>query len=278
MSDIPPFRPDPLASGYQPGSGAPDPTDDDHVSFPDDEVAAPSTPPVAPSPPVAPAGTMPSWTQPQQPPAAGYPSEQTYPGQPIGGQQPNAGQPPFGPGQQTWPGQPAPEAPTVTRSGCSAGVGKIAGVIAAVVLLLALALGVLGSVLASDDDKKAREPEASTPVTISTLPISPTPVPTLTPGVTSVRFEIQGAGRANVRIYRNGDTKKLSDVTLPFAFSLPLAGERSPYVSVTATDYERQDAMRCTAWAGDEVVAVSVGTRSVECTVTSASLPKAGDD
>lgn len=268
MSDIPPFRPDPLASGYQPGGGAPDPTDDDHVSFPDDEVA-PSTPPTAPSPPVAPAGTMPSWGQPA-------PQSAPQPGQPFPGAQQSPSQPYPNQGQPSWPGQTAP--PAVKRSGCGPATGKFVGIIAAVVLLVAVALGVLGSVLASDDDRKAREPEASSPVTISTLPISPTPVPTLTPDVTSVRFEIQGAGRANVRIYRNGDTKKLSDVTLPFAFSLSLAGERSPYVSVTATDSERRDAMRCTAWAGDEVVALSVGTRSVECTVTSASLPKEESD
>ncbi len=107
----------------------------------------------------------------------------------------------------------------------------------------------------------------------SPLAVDPTPVPRLTPDVRSVRFEVQGTGRADIRIYRNGASQRIEDVALPYAVSVPVGDERSPYLTVSATDYQRTDSMKCIATAGNEVVSVSVGTRNIECTVTSSSLP-----
>lgn len=112
----------------------------------------------------------------------------------------------------------------------------------------------------------------------SPLTVDPTPVARLTPDVRSVRFEVQGTGRADIRIYRNGASQRMNDVTLPFAVSVLVGDDRSPYLSIDATDDERTDSMRCTGTAGDRVVSVNVGTRRVECAVTSSSLPTNGDE
>lgn len=152
------------------------------------------------------------------------------------------------------------------------------------VFAVVLPLVVVGLVVGSRSDRSAdlsptadRPTAPSTLVPNSPLPVDPTPVPRLTPDVRSVRFEVQGTGRADVRIYRNGASQRIPDVTLPYAVSVPVGDDPRPYLTVSATDYERTDSMKCIATAGAEVVSVNVGTRRVECAVTSSSLPATGD-
>ncbi len=151
----------------------------------------------------------------------------------------------------------------------------------AAVFFVVVPLVVIGLVVGNRSDRSTDpSPRTARPTTVPNSPLSvdPTPVPRLTPDVRSVRFEVQGTGRADIRIYRNGASQRIKDVTLPYAVSVPVGDDRSPYISVDATDYERTDSMKCIATAGAEVVAVNVGTRRVECTVTSSSLPTSGDE
>ncbi|MDN5764531.1 MAG: hypothetical protein L0H96_04350 [Humibacillus sp.] len=151
----------------------------------------------------------------------------------------------------------------------------VIAVIAVVMALVAVGLAV-GVLLAGGSDRGDEpSPKADRPTTVPNSPLTadPTPVPRLTPDVRSVRFEVQGTGRADIRLYRDGASERIKDVTLPYAVSVPVGEDRSPYLTISATDYERTDSMRCIATAGEEVVSVNVGTRRVECTVTSSSLP-----
>ena len=144
------------------------------------------------------------------------------------------------------------------------------------VFVVALPLVVIGLVVGARSDRSSDpSPSSSRPTTVPNSPLAaePTPVPRLTPDVRSVRFEVQGTGRADIRLYRDGASQRIKDVTLPYAVSVPVGDERSPYLTISATDYERTDSMKCIATAGEEVVSVNVGTRRVECTVTSSSLP-----
>ncbi|WP_139142530.1 hypothetical protein [Humibacillus sp. DSM 29435] len=256
MSEIPPYRPDPLAPGFTPAAeSAPDSGHDHHVSFPDQPTTAPTNPPVAP---VASQSAPPSGM-----PARSYPSYQGNSQQP--GWHGNAGS---GPSFQP-PGAPPGRRPSRVRT-----------LVLAAVFFVVVPLVVVGLVVGNRSDRSTDpSPRAARPTTVPNSPLSvdPTPVPRLTPDVRSVRFEVQGTGRADIRIYRNGASQRIKDVTLPYAVSVPVGDDRSPYISVDATDYERTDSMKCIATAGAEVVAVNVGTRRVECTVTSSSLPTSGD-
>ncbi|MEO6998267.1 MAG: hypothetical protein ABI112_09310 [Terracoccus sp.] len=148
-------------------------------------------------------------------------------------------------------------------------------VCAVVVPLVVIGLvdGSRSDLRADPSPQSARPTAPSTMVPNSPLSVDPTPVPPLTPDVRAVRFEVQGTGRADIRIYRNGASQRIQDVTLPYAVSVPVGNDPSPYLTVSATDYERTDSMKCIATAGEEVVSVNVGTRRVECAVTSSSLP-----
>lgn len=148
------------------------------------------------------------------------------------------------------------------------------------VFAVVVPLVVVGLVVGSRGDRSVDpSPKTARPTTVPNSPLSvdPTPVPRLTPDVRSVRFEVQGTGRADIRIYRDGASQRFPDVTLPYAVSVPVGDDPSPYLTVSATDYERTDSMKCIATAGAEVVSVNVGTRRVECAVTSSSLPTTGD-
>ena len=148
------------------------------------------------------------------------------------------------------------------------------------VFAVALPLVIVGLVVGARSDRSAPSPSTDRPTTVPNLPLTadPTPVPRLTPDVRSVRFEVQGAGRADIRLYRDGASQRIKDVTLPYAVSVPVGDQRSPYLTISATDYERTDSMKCMATAGDEVVSVNIGTNRVECTVTSSSLPTTDDE
>ncbi|RKT77152.1 hypothetical protein DFJ68_0568 [Terracoccus luteus] len=304
MSDIPPFRPDPLAPGYEPAD-VPDPTDDDHVSFPEEagdigDTGTTGTPGVPPAPQAAGPSWSPSWT-----PAGPQPSPQSAPqaapqsapqsapqGPPSGGTTS-----PWGAGDQggyryepqtggvTGPdgrpvGPPRPGwAPPTAPSGCRPSGGKMIALVLAVLLIPVVVFAAVTGVLVSrsgDDDGPSGSRTRPSVVPNTSLPVTPTPVPRLSANVSSVRFEIQGAGRvADVRLYNGADggSQTLEKQTLPYAVSLPVDNTRSRYLSVSASDYEGDGTMTCSAWAGDVLVAYAVGTTRVSCDVTSTALP-----
>ncbi len=309
MSDIPPFRPDPLASGYEPAD-VPDPTDDDHVSFPEGD-SGPATDPATGSAgstgstgwtgqvPRAPQAAGPSWSpswSPAQPqssqPQSAQPSPQSPPqGPPAGGTTPpwGAGDPggyryepqpgattgadgrPTGPPRPGW-------APPTAPSGCRPSGGKLIAIVLVVILVPILLIVVATGVLVgrSGDDGPSGSRTRPSVVPNTSLPVTPTPVPRLSANVSSVRFEIQGAGRvADIRLYNGADggSETLEKQTLPYAVSLPVDNTRSRYLSVSASDYEGDGTMTCSAWAGDVLVAYAVGTTRVSCDVTSTALP-----
>lgn len=257
MSEIPPYRPDPLEPGYSPArEGGPDAQHDHHVSFPDQPAQTPAA--TQSEPPTAPTTGVPSRSYPSyQSPGSQSPPPEAFP---------RAGGAPGGPNPSL---QPAWASPGRQRS-------RLRTLVLVAVFAVALPLVAIGLVVgARHDGGSDPSPSSSRPTTVPNSPLTadPTPVPRLTPDVRSVRFEVQGTGRADIRLYRDGASERIKDVTLPYAVSVPVGDERSPYLTISATDYERTDSMKCIATAGEEVVSVNVGTRRVECTVTSSSLP-----
>lgn len=286
MSEIPPYRPDPLAPGYTPApEGAPDREHDHHVSFPDNPGSARPAP--ANLPGSSDSSSLGGWSGSPRlsTPTAGTSS--SAPGNPASGA-PSRSYPSYhGAEQQSTPlsassrtrGPDPSSAPPWAAPGRRP--SRLRTLVLVAVFAVVVPLVVVGLVVGGRSDGSADpSPKAARPTTVpnSPLAVDPTPVPRLTPDVRSVRFEVQGTGRADIRLYRDGASERIKDVTLPYAVSVPVGEARSPYLTISATDYERTDSMKCIATAGEEVVSVNVGTRRVECTVTSSSLPTTGNE
>lgn len=144
---------------------------------------------------------------------------------------------------------------------------------------LFLVLMVVSMLAGGRSDRRADPATPRPTVAVTSLPVVATSVPPLPRDVTSLRVEIQGSDRTvDVRLSQNGRSTQLDDVTLPYAVSVPVARTSSSrYLTVSARDYGGSGTMKCTIWAGDQVIAVTVGTRSVECTANSSALPVTGD-
>lgn len=257
MSDIPPYRPDPLATGFEPPAGSPaDRTHDEHVAFPDD--AGPGGAPTQ-LPPTA-------WRQPERPPQP--PPSQPPPIQPTSA-------PPRRPSWQVQQPTRLPGFGPRRRSG----LGRIIALVTAGPLFgLFLVLMVIFMLAGGRSDERATPAAPRPTVAVTSLPVAATSLPPLPLDVTSLRVEIQGSGRSvDVSLTQNGRSTRLDDVALPYAVSVSVARTSSSrYLTVSARNYRGSGSMRCTIWAGDQVIAMTVGTTRVECSASTSALPISG--